>query len=111
MVLLLYSSVYSCSCHFAYYPVAVWSEVNVAGVRMREKNPNIGNAADPENWAKVHRDVVNSAYDVIRMKGYTSWAIGLSIADMASSLLRNASDVHAVSTFVEVSSTILSIWF
>ncbi|XP_066142064.1 L-lactate dehydrogenase isoform X1 [Euwallacea fornicatus] len=81
--------------------VAIWSGVNVAGVRLREINPSIGTDNDPENWKDIHRQVIMSAYDVIKLKGYTSWAIGLSVASLASSILRNSNNVHAVSTYVK----------
>jgi malate/lactate dehydrogenase len=45
----------------------------------------------------------SSAYEVIKLKGYTSWAIGLSVAALAQSILRNGFNVHAVSTLVNVS--------
>jgi L-lactate dehydrogenase len=80
--------------------VPVWSGVNIAGVRLREINPAIGTDDDPEKWAQLHDEVVKSAYEVIRLKGYTSWAIGLSVAALASALLRNTSNVHAVSTLL-----------
>uniref|UniRef100_A0A2K6TCC9 L-lactate dehydrogenase n=1 Tax=Saimiri boliviensis boliviensis TaxID=39432 RepID=A0A2K6TCC9_SAIBB len=61
--------------------VAVWSGVNVAG--------------------EVHKMVVESAYEVIRLKGYTNWAIGLSVADLIESMLKNLSRIHPVSTMVK----------
>lgn len=45
-----------------------------------------------------------SAYEVIRLKGYTNWAIGLSVADLTESLLKNLNRVHPISTMVKVSS-------
>jgi hypothetical protein len=39
--------------------VAVWSSMNVAGTRLRDIAPHIGQKDDPENWEKVHKDVVN----------------------------------------------------
>lgn len=75
----------------------------MAGVRLREINPNIGTEKDEENWSDLHSEVVNSAYEVIKLKGYTSWAIGLSVASLASAMLRNTNNVHAVSTLVSVS--------
>ncbi|XP_054733544.1 L-lactate dehydrogenase [Anastrepha obliqua] len=81
--------------------VPVWSGVNVAGVRLRELNPTIGTTEDPENWEEVHKKVVDSAYEVIKLKGYTSWAIGLSSAALASAILGNSSNVVAVSTSVQ----------
>lgn len=81
--------------------VPVWSGVNIAGVRLRELNPNVGTTADPEKWCDLHKQVVESAYEVIRLKGYTSWAIGLSVAHLASNILRNTHNVNAVSTLVQ----------
>lgn len=75
----------------------------MAGVRLRELNAKVGTDEDPEKWSELHKEVVNSAYEVIKLKGYTSWAIGLSVASLASSILRNTSNVHAVSTLVNVS--------
>ncbi|XP_053677271.1 L-lactate dehydrogenase [Anopheles nili] len=81
--------------------VPVWSGVNVAGVRLAEINPSIGTESDTEKWGELHHEVVNSAYEVIRLKGYTSWAIGLSVASLVSAILRNTYNVHAVSTLVK----------
>lgn len=44
-----------------------------------------------------------SAYEVIKLKGYTNWAIGLSVADLTESIVKNMSRVHPVSTMVKVS--------
>ena len=44
-----------------------------------------------------------SAYEVIKLKGYTSWAIGLSVSTMTQALLRNQKNVHAISTLAKVS--------
>lgn len=80
----------------------MWSGVNVAGVRLREINEDIGTDKDKENYGDLHKQVVQSAYEVIRLKGYTSWAIGLSVSQLASAILRNSNQVHAVSTLVTV---------
>lgn len=81
----------------------VWSGVNVAGVRLRDLNENLGTDKDKEHWNELHKQVVQSAYEVIKLKGYTSWAIGLSVSHLASAILRNSNQVHAVSTMVTVS--------
>ncbi|XP_054012743.1 L-lactate dehydrogenase-like isoform X1 [Hylaeus anthracinus] len=80
--------------------VPVWSGVNVAGVRLRDLNEHVGTDKDEEQWGCVHKQVVESAYEVIKLKGYTSWAIGLSVSHLASAILRNSNQVHAVSTLV-----------
>lgn len=42
------------------------------------------------------------AYEVIKLKGYTSWAIGMSVADLVESITKNLHKVHPVSTLVQV---------
>lgn len=81
--------------------VPVWSGVNIAGVNLKDLNPGMGTENDHENWDDVHKKVVNSAYEMIRLKGYTSWAIGLSVANMTQTLLRNQKNVHAISTLAK----------
>ena len=39
---------------------------------------------------------------MIKLKGYTSWAIGLSVAQMTQTIIRNQKNVHAISTLVKV---------
>ncbi|XP_047115909.1 L-lactate dehydrogenase-like [Schistocerca piceifrons] len=81
--------------------VPVWSGVNVAGVRLRDLNPCIGTDKDPENWKELHSQVVDSAYEIIRLKGYTSWGIGCSVADIVATILSNAMKVLPLSTYVK----------
>ncbi|KAI5734924.1 hypothetical protein M8J77_011999 [Diaphorina citri] len=81
--------------------VPVWSGVNVAGVTLKELNPTIGTEQDTENFVRLHADVVNSAYEVIKLKGYTSWALGLSVASISHTLLNNTNKIHAVSTLIQ----------
>ncbi|CAH1982924.1 unnamed protein product [Acanthoscelides obtectus] len=80
--------------------VPVWSGVNVAGVRLRDINPDIGTDHDKENWKELHEKVVSAAYEVIKCKGYTNWAIGLSVSALVYTMLKNINGVHAVSTYV-----------
>uniref|UniRef100_A0A8C4EDM3 L-lactate dehydrogenase n=1 Tax=Dicentrarchus labrax TaxID=13489 RepID=A0A8C4EDM3_DICLA len=81
--------------------VPVWSGANVAGVNLQKLNPDIGTDADKEQWKATHKAVVDSAYEVIKLKGYTNWAIGLSVADLTESIVKNMSRVHPVSTMVK----------
>ncbi|CAK1588091.1 unnamed protein product [Parnassius mnemosyne] len=81
--------------------VPVWSGVNIAGVRLSDLNSKIGSEEDPEQWRQMHEMVVKSAYEVIKLKGYTSWAIGLSLSQLARAILSDASSVHPVSTYLK----------
>ncbi|KAK2108994.1 hypothetical protein P7K49_014159 [Saguinus oedipus] len=57
--------------------------------------------SDKEQWKEVHKQVVESAYEVIKLKGYTSWAIGLSVADLAETIMKNLRQVHPISTMIK----------
>merc|ERR1711970_11511 len=81
--------------------VPVWSGVNVAGVRLRDLNPAIGTANDPDGYQHMHQEVVNSAYEIIRLKGYTSWAIGLSVAELCSCIMKNQRRCYSVSVNIK----------
>nr|AFF19207.1 lactate dehydrogenase C isoform 1 [Oryctolagus cuniculus] len=75
--------------------------VNVAGVALKSLDPKLGTDSDKEQWKTIHKQVVESAYEIIKLKGYTSWAIGLSVTDLVGSILKNLRRVHPVSTMVK----------
>ncbi|XP_010161189.1 L-lactate dehydrogenase B chain isoform X1 [Antrostomus carolinensis] len=81
--------------------VPVWSGVNVAGIPFQELNPAAGTEKDGENWKDLHKQVVESAHEVNRLKGYVSWAIGLSVADICETMLKNLCRIHSVSVLVK----------
>ena len=81
--------------------VPIWSGVNVAGVNLNKLNPAIGQPDDPEQWNDIHTNVVQSAYEIINLKGYTSWAIGLSVATICQTILRDEKRVFALSTLIK----------
>ena len=49
-----------------------------------------------EALSGLHQQVVQGAYEVIRLKGYTSWAIGYSVAAFAATILRDQVRLPAV---------------
>uniref|UniRef100_T1GRG4 L-lactate dehydrogenase n=1 Tax=Megaselia scalaris TaxID=36166 RepID=T1GRG4_MEGSC len=56
----------------------IWSGINVGSVNLKDINPDIGQTNDPEKFGEIHEQVVKAAYNIIQLKGYTNWAIGLS---------------------------------
>uniref|UniRef100_A0A8C6MRZ5 L-lactate dehydrogenase A chain n=1 Tax=Mus spicilegus TaxID=10103 RepID=A0A8C6MRZ5_MUSSI len=62
--------------------VPVWSGVNVAGVSLKSLNPELGTDADKEQWKEVHKQVVDSAYEVIN-------------------IMKNLRRVHPISTMIK----------
>ncbi|XP_023557042.1 L-lactate dehydrogenase A chain-like [Octodon degus] len=81
--------------------VPVWSGVNVPGVTLKNLHPELETDGDKGHWKEVHKQVVDSAYEVIKLKGYTSWAIGLSVAGLAESIMKNLKRVHPISAMIK----------
>ena len=75
--------------------VAVWSSVSVGGV------PILQPGQEPSAILKdIHREVVESAYDVIAKKGSTNWAVGLTGAHIANAVLEDTHSIMPLSTCV-----------
>ncbi|KAL1805940.1 hypothetical protein ACET3Z_029008 [Daucus carota] len=77
--------------------VALWSSISVGGVPILSFLERQQIAYEKETLVKIHKEVVESAYEVISLKGYTSWAIGYSVASLARTILRNQRRIHPVS--------------
>ncbi|RCV04469.1 hypothetical protein SEVIR_1G004500v4 [Setaria viridis] len=77
--------------------VAIWSTVSVAGMPVLKSLQESHSSFDEEALESIRRAVVNSAYEVISLKGYTSWAIGYSVANLVASILRDQRRIHPVS--------------
>ena len=45
---------------------------------------------------------VASAYEVIKLKGYTNWAIGTMVATLCHCIFKNQKNVYPLSTMVQV---------
>ncbi|ONK80603.1 uncharacterized protein A4U43_C01F19660 [Asparagus officinalis] len=77
--------------------VALWSSITVGGVPVLSSLKNSQIKYEEEALERIRKAVVGSAYEVIRLKGYTSWAIGYSVANLARTLLRDQRRIHPVS--------------
>lgn len=75
--------------------VPVWSSVRVGGV------PILKDGEEPTPIHNdMHRQVVESAYDVIAKKGYTNWAVGLTGSYIARAVVDDTRQIMPVSTCV-----------
>ncbi|XP_057810588.1 L-lactate dehydrogenase A-like [Salvia miltiorrhiza] len=81
--------------------VALWSSINVGGVPILSFLERQQIAYEKETLKNIHNQVVQSAYEVIRLKGYTSWAIGYSVASLARSILRDQRRIQPVSVLAK----------
>ncbi len=80
--------------------VAVWSRVNVAGMPLHELNPDSGATTDPEHWDRIFTQVKTAAYEIIRRKGATSYAVGLAVTQIVQAILRDQQRVLTVSCLI-----------
>ncbi|KAJ8619056.1 hypothetical protein MRB53_015242 [Persea americana] len=88
----------SCSSHTEIdFSVAVRSSVSVGAVPLLTFLKEQEIVEKKETLEKIHRAIVWSAYEVLRLKGYTSWAIGYSVASLVRTLLRDQRCTHPVS--------------
>ncbi|CAH0578392.1 unnamed protein product [Chrysodeixis includens] len=78
--------------------VPVWSSVEIAGVRLKDLNPQIGNENDPEFWSEVHQEVVKTAEDLKQLKRNPCWSIALAVSRLCRAIFTNENTVIPVST-------------
>ncbi|KAI3711030.1 hypothetical protein L2E82_40833 [Cichorium intybus] len=81
--------------------VALWSSISVGGVPILSFLERQQIAYEKQTLEKIHKEVVQGAYEVIGLKGYTSWAIGYSVANLARTILRDQHKVHPVSVLAK----------
>ncbi|RWW42080.1 hypothetical protein BHE74_00052402 [Ensete ventricosum] len=82
---------------FASNAAIVLISISVGGVPILSQLTKDKAAMEQGVLERIRKAVVESAYEVIRLKGYTSWAIGYSVASLARSLLRDQHRIHPVS--------------
>ncbi|XP_051161586.1 uncharacterized protein LOC127281755 [Leptopilina boulardi] len=84
--------------------VPVWSSVNVAGMKLRDINPKMGEKNDPEKWYEIGT-TVNECGNTLNQqkgsKGPNSWALGFCTAEIVDAILRNTRVVLPVSTHIK----------
>lgn len=79
----------------------VWSLANIAGLRFTEYCPVCGKNCGPLKKEQIFENVKNAAYQIIKAKGATYYAIGLALVNITESILRNEFSVLTVSTYLE----------
>ncbi|MBU0549418.1 MAG: L-lactate dehydrogenase, partial [Candidatus Omnitrophica bacterium] len=79
----------------------VWSHANIGGMVLAEYCPVCNNKCDYKNeLSKIFEEVKNAAYEIIKAKGATYYAIALALVKIIASILRDENSVLPVSTLV-----------
>ena len=82
--------------------IPLWSSAMIGAVPLLQWGQTIdGGNLDEKLRESIHHDVVNSAYAIIEGKGATNYAIGLSVAHIAGTILRDEKRVLPVSTLLD----------
>lgn len=81
--------------------MALWSSISISGVPILSFLDKHLIPYEKETLEAIHKEVVDSAYEVINLKGYTSWAIGYSVANLARSIIRDQRRIHPVSVLAK----------
>ncbi len=77
-----------------------WHTVNICGIPFEEFERQF-EPVQPIDKAKLLHDVKNSGLEILRLKGYTSSGIALSVCRLIGSIIRNEKAVLPVSVVME----------
>ena len=79
--------------------VPVWSMANVAGTKLLPHDQEI--SPEGKELKAIFEQVKNAAYEIIKRKGYTSYAIGLAVTDIVKAILRSQERILTVSSLID----------
>ncbi|XP_070167942.1 L-lactate dehydrogenase isoform X2 [Polyergus mexicanus] len=83
--------------------VSIWSSIHVAGTKIRDINPRMGEADDPEKWRDISEAVNKTDAELNRKKGEkgpSCWALGFCTAEIVDAIIRNTKVVLPASTYI-----------
>jgi L-lactate dehydrogenase len=80
--------------------IPLWSMANIGGVRLQEFAPLKNKRYNQEEMNKLFVSVRDAAYEIIRRKGSTYYAIGLGLLSIVEAILGDYRSVLSVSTLM-----------
>ena len=80
--------------------IPLWSLANIGGVRLQEFAPLKNKKYDQDEMNKLFVSVRDAAYEIIKRKGSTYYAIGLGLLSIVESVLGDYRSVLSVSTLM-----------
>ena len=81
--------------------VAVWSLANIAGIKLDDCGDLNGGMLDTQTKAEIANKTCSAAYEVIKRKGSTYYAIANGLVRIIESIVRNENSVLTVSSLVQ----------
>ncbi len=80
--------------------IPLWSLANIGGVRLQEFAPLRDKKYNQDEMNALFRSVRDAAYEIIKRKGATYYAIGLGLLSIVESILGDYRSVLSVSTLM-----------
>jgi L-lactate dehydrogenase len=80
--------------------IPLWSMAHIGGVRLQEFAPLKNKPYDQNEMNKLFVSVRDAAYEIIKRKGATYYAIGLGLLSIVESILGNYRSVLSISTLM-----------
>jgi L-lactate dehydrogenase len=80
--------------------IPLWSMAHIGGVRLQEFAPLKNKPYDQNEMNKLFFSVRDAAYEIIKLKGATHYAIGLGLLSIVESILGNYRSVLSISTLM-----------
>ncbi len=80
--------------------IPLWSLANIGGVRLQEFAPLQNKKYNQEDMNNIFISVRDAAYEIIKRKGATYYAIGLGLLSIVEAILGNYRSVLSVSTLM-----------
>jgi L-lactate dehydrogenase len=80
--------------------IPLWSMANIGGVRLQEFAPLKNKLYDQEEMNKLFISVRDAAYEIIKRKGASYYAIGLGLLSIVESILGDYRSVLSISTLM-----------
>lgn len=78
--------------------VPFWSHANVCGTPLYHDGMAAG---DRQAMDEIFQQTKNAAYEIIRRKGYTNYAVGLAVTQIVQSIMRDQNRVLTVSCVID----------
>jgi L-lactate dehydrogenase len=81
--------------------VPVWSLANIAGMKLDEYCVMSGCPLDSDRKAQIAHETREAAYEIIRLKGATYYAIAAGVVRIIDAVLRDENSILTVSSLVQ----------
>jgi len=81
--------------------VATWSLANIAGIPMDKYCDECHGCKDSLSRKEIYENVKNAAYDIIKKKGATYYAVALAVRRIVEAIVRDENSILTVSSLLE----------